>query len=111
MARKGSLRRKLRSLEDRLRDQRRDLGVAVLEMHRAGEIDERAVSEAAAAAAGTADEAAEIRAALGLSADEPELPEPEPPTPGERLEEEQAGATTLAPAAPAAIPGAKESDD
>ncbi len=108
MPRKGRLRRKLRSLEEHGREQRRDLGMAVLRMHRDGEIDERSLSEAVTAAASTADEIAAIQAELGISVDDRDILEgveaemETAPTPAPEAEEEE-------PAPPE--PEAEESED
>ena len=65
MARKGSLKRKLRSLSERQAQERRDLGVAVLAMYRADELDQAAIEAGAEKLKQTAAEIAEAEEALG----------------------------------------------
>ncbi len=65
MARKGSLKRKLRTLSERQAQEHRDLGVAVLAMYRADQLDPAALEAAAEKPMQTAAEITETQEALG----------------------------------------------
>ena len=90
MARKGPLKRKLRTLSERQAQERRDLGAAVLQMYRADELNPAAIEAAGEQLKQTAAEIAETEGALGLdsatAADQAETPTAEKAAEAEPVE-------------------------
>ena len=74
MASKRALKKRLRKLEERNGDARRDLGEAIVEMNRSGPLDEDALHSAAAEVDASEAEIAEVRRELGE--DVPDVPAP-----------------------------------
>lgn len=90
MARKGPLKRKLRTLSERQAQERRDLGATVLQMYRADELNPAAIEAAGEQLKQTAAEIAETEGALGLdsatAADQAETPTAEKAAEAEPVE-------------------------
>src|SRR5437764_12025224 len=73
MARRGSLKRRLRSLIENESERRRDLGGLVLEMYRRDELDTETLGSRASEIANVSDEIDGLRRELGEEAAEPEV--------------------------------------
>src|SRR4051812_148791 len=106
MARRGSLKRRLRSLGEREAEHRRDLGVLVLEMYRRDELDTEALGKRAAEIATVDEEIESLRGELGETADEPDATQP--PEPAEAPAAATLPATQTSIAAAGAEPSSEE---